>query len=153
MLRKTGALAGLMGLGVLVLYSWHSSYAVTGPSVIRITDREVQRTIVDVGEGGLSPGDLEVSRQVLYNKRITTKAIGHGELVCTFTGGNSRNCSGTFVLPKGKIVVGGTILYRQLYQLAILGGTDLYNDVRGTLTVTLTSKRPPEDVLLFRLSG
>ena len=66
--------------------------------------------------------------------------IGRSELVCTFVdSGRSRSCRGTYILPKGKIVVGGSLLYRQFYDLAVLGGTGLYDNARGTVTVTRTS--------------
>jgi hypothetical protein len=72
--------------------------------------------------------------------------------VCTFVGsGTMRNCTGTFTLPRGQIVVGGTIVYREIYNLAVLGGTRIYDNVRGTLTVTALHARLPSYVLVFRL--
>ena len=80
--------------------------------------------------------------------------IGRGELVCTFVDTvRSRVCRGTYVLPKGKLVVGGSILYRQFYDLAVLGGTGLYDNARGTLTVTRTHRKPVRDLVVFRLVG
>ena len=154
MLKKAATLAmlGWAAAAVLVIVGWRPSYALNGPSVVRITTREVQHKRVDVNPRGLSAGDIDVSRALLYNRRITRKPIGHGEIVCTFTGGPSRVCSGSFVLPRGRIVVGGTIIYRQLYQLAVLGGTEVYDGAHGTLTVTAIAKQPPQDVLLFRLA-
>jgi len=86
------------------------------------------------------------------SSRSESKAIGQRELICTYTGDRSRNCSGTFP-PHGKVIVGGPMLFRQLFELAVLGGTGLYNNVRGTLTVTaLTSGPHVRDVLGFRLT-
>jgi hypothetical protein len=65
----------------------------------------------------------------------------------------SRVCRGTFFLPKGKLVVGGSLLYRQFYELAILGGTGLYDNARGSLVVTRTDVRPVRDLVVFRLVG
>jgi hypothetical protein len=42
-----------------------------------------------------------------------------------------RNCTGAFSLPKGKIVVGGTIVFADLYDLAVLGGTGLLQQRAG----------------------
>jgi hypothetical protein len=154
MLRKAATLAMLAwaAAAMLVVVGW-PSYALNGPSVVRITTREVQHKRVDVRPRGLSAGDIDISRALLFNRRITQKPIGHGELVCTFTGGPSRVCSGSFVLPRGRIVVGGTIIWRQLYQLAVLGGTELYDGAHGTLTVTSLEKKPEQrDVLVFRLA-
>ena len=124
----------------------------TGPGTIRITSREVANTRIDLGAKGLSPGDMDVVREQLFNTRITPKAIGHAEIVCTYIVKTSRNCQGTFFLPKGKIIVGGPIYYPQLYELAVTGGTGLYDNVRGSVTVTATSSRPRREVLIFRLT-
>ena len=47
--------------------------------------------------------------------------------------------------------MGGSILYRQFYDLAVLGGTGLYDNARGTLTVTRTHRKPVRNLLVFRL--
>ena len=57
------------------------------------------------------------------------------------------------MLPKGELVVGGSILYRQFYDLAVLGGTGLYDNARGTLTVTRTHRKPVRNLVVFRLVG
>jgi hypothetical protein len=81
----------------------------------------------------VSPGDQEIVRARLL-ERGTRTTIGRSELVCTFVdAARSRVCRGTYILPKGKIVVGGSLLYRQFYDLAVLGGTGLYDNARGTV--------------------
>ena len=152
-----GLLLVLLGLagGVLLavpvgLGSGETSEAV-GP--IRITNRENSYRRVDVGPRGISPGDMEIIRQSLFNRRVTSKSIGHSNLVCTFVDTRSRSCHGTYFLPRGKLVVGGTLRYRQFYELAVVGGTGLYNNARGTLTVTRTATGPTRDIVLFRLVG
>lgn len=145
----TGAIVGILAVG-----PWQSrSEAGTGPATIRITDRQLALTRVDVGARGTSPGDMELVRTRLF-QRGTGTTIGRAELVCTFMDSTrSRICRGTYVLPKGKIVVGGSVLYRQFYDLAILGGTGLYDNARGTLTVTRTHRTPVRDLVVFRLVG
>jgi hypothetical protein len=146
----TGVLAG-----ILVVSPWEgSSEAATGPATIRITN--VQDTVVrvDVGTRGKSPGDMEIIRQRLYNTRVTTRSIGRSELICTFVDRRrSRVCRGTYFLPKGRIVVGGSLLYRQFYELAVLGGTGLFDNARGSLVVTRVGVRPVRDRMVFRLVG
>jgi len=122
-----------------------------GPGVVRITDVQVQYTRVDVGPRGPSPGDIEVTRYKLYNKGVRVKPIGRAQLVCTNVAQNFRQCSGTYLLPAGKMTVGGALQYRGLYDLAVTGGTGLYTNVHGTLTATRLTKRPPTELLLFRL--
>jgi hypothetical protein len=135
-----------------LVYSWSSS-AVTGPATIRITSREFSRERVDVGQSGRGIGDTEIVRQHLFNRRIKSSPIGQAEYVCTFTSPTTRACTVTLFLPRGRLVAGGTIRYQELYELAVLGGTRLYDDARGTLTVTRTTLKPRRHLLLFRLTG
>lgn len=127
--------------------------AATGPATIRITSTQVKYVRVDVGKGGRSPGDTEIIVHLLHNRNITPKAIGHTEFVCTFTIDISRSCRATYFLPRGKLVTGGSLRFGQIYQLAILGGTGLYDNARGTLTATRIDRSPLRHFLLFRLTG
>jgi hypothetical protein len=147
-------LAGVL-VGLVVVSPWEgTSAAATGPATIRITNVEDTVVRVDVGTKGKSPGDMEIIRQRLYNTRLTTRSIGRSELLCTFVDRRrSRVCRGTFFLPKGKIVVGGSLLYRQFYELAVLGGTGLYDNARGSLVVTRMGVHPVRDRMVFRLVG
>jgi hypothetical protein len=150
-LVATGGLVAIGGLYAWSASAW-SSTAATGPATIRITSREISRDIVNVGSPGRT-GDTEIVRQYLFNKRIRSRPIGHSEYVCTFTTATTRSCTVTFFLPKGRLVAGGSIQYQELYELAILGGTRLYDNARGTLTVIRTTRRPLRQILVFRLSG
>jgi hypothetical protein len=127
--------------------------AATGPSTIRITDVQVQQRTLDLGPRGRGIGDVETVHVRLYNPSITQKAIGRGDLLCTYIDRRLRTCDGTFSLPRGKLVVSGVISTRLLYVIAVVGGTGLYDNARGMLTVTSTSFRPRHEILLFRLTG
>jgi len=144
-------LAAAVGVGALV-YGLSSS-AATGPGKIRLTSREISRVRVDLGKPGRGPGDTEIVRQNLFNKRLTRKPLGQAEYVCTYTTSLARACTVTFFLPRGRLMAGGSIRYRELYELAVLGGTRLYDNARGTLTVIRTTRRPLRQILVFRLSG
>lgn len=145
----TGAIVGILAAG-----PWQSrSEAGTGPATIRITDRQLAMTPVDLGPKGTSPGDMEISSSRVF-QRGTGTTIGRSELVCTYIDSvRLRGCRGTYTLPRGKLVVGGSILYRQFYDLAVVGGTGLYDNARGTLTVTRTQSNPPRHLIVFRLVG
>jgi hypothetical protein len=96
--------------------------------------------------------------QLLYNRRITTNALGHEELLCTdlgrggVLGGGSRSCTMTFYLPRGKLVVAGAVHNLVLFTLPVMGGTGIYENVGGTLTVTFLGLEPIRQLLLFRLT-
>jgi hypothetical protein len=141
----------LVGVALFVGANTHDSAALDQPGTIRVTTRGIGQQFVDRGARGRGPGDLLVSRQLVYNRGITQKAIGHADFVCTFTSSYARQCTGTFTLPRGKIVVAGTVTFRQFYELAVIGGTQLYDNVRGSLTVTMLSRKPTRELLLFRL--
>ena len=140
-------------LGLAAAFGELRATSATGPATIRVTARVVQSSSVDVGLRGRSPGDMEVSAAQVFNRRITPRPIGSYELVCTWVRGISRSCRGTLILPRGSIVVAGTVRHRPLYHLAVVGGTGLYDNARGTLAVTRLGQRPTRDLLLVRLVG
>jgi hypothetical protein len=143
------------GVAAVAAYASLASSAATGPEFIRISDRQFHYSRVDLGRPGLSPGDQEIVFDKLFNRRITPKPIGTMRFVCTFTVGKTRICTGTVNLPKGELVVTGTVRFRQFYALAIVGGTGLYDNARGTLTAIRTTDRPRpiREFLYFRLAG
>jgi hypothetical protein len=136
------------------------SPSLSTPGTIRITDRLEKHIHVKLdkhvhvdGEAKTSrAGDLDFFRHLLLTKRRTPVPIGHADITCVNTGTGSRNCTGTYFLPKGKIMVGGVIGSRLFYELAVVGGTGLYDNVRGTLTVTHLGEAPERELLLFRLT-
>jgi hypothetical protein len=144
----------LAGVG-LAAYGGLDSQAATGPEFIRISDRQFAYSRVDNGPRGRSPGDQEIIFDKLFNRRITPKPIGSARFLCTFTTGRTRTCIATFDLPKGEVVATGTVRFRQFYDLAITGGTGLYDNARGTLTIIRTTDRPRpiREFLYFRLAG
>lgn len=142
---------GACGIAVAAAAMTGASSALTGPGTIRVTDKLVKQIHVDGGRPGRGAGDIEFFRQQLYNKGITSDPIGHSDITCANTGTGSMNCTGTYFLPKGKIMVGGVIASRLFYVLAVIGGTGLYDNVRGTLTATYLGGAPSKEFLLFRL--
>jgi hypothetical protein len=152
MLWRVAGLSVVAVLAGLTVPRAPASDVLDRPGIIRITDREVAFSRVDTGRKGRTPGDVEITRRLLFNKRITPRSIGHSDLVCTFTSGRSRHCTGTYVLPAGSIAVSGSMEFRQFFQLAVVGGTGKYANVGGTLTVTSLGRKPRRDVVLFRLT-
>jgi hypothetical protein len=143
--------AGLLGFALLTGSVTRSSQALAGPGTIRITSRDIQISLNNHGAPSRGAGDILAIRQLLFNKGIRKRAIGRSELVCTYTGTRSRQCSGTFLLPRGTIVVSGSLRYREFFELAIVGGTSLYDNVRGSMTATMYTRRPHREILVFRL--
>jgi hypothetical protein len=148
-----GKLAVLGGAGAVLvaMIALPGARALERPGAIRITDAETSHIHVDLGKSGKSSGDLDIYSMLLFNKRITTKAIGRGKLTCTAVGITGQSCTGAYFLPQGEIVAQGVITSRLIYELAVIGGTGLYNNVRGALTVTSLDRKPSKELLVFRL--
>ena len=146
----------LIALGFAVVpviaLSASAGTASTGPAQIRITDLQVSYHFVRPANGN-APGSVEIVRQKLYNPTISEAPIGRATLTCTYADRSERTCIGTYLLPKGEIVVSGAIGSRLLYEIPIVGGTRLFDNARGSLTVTSTHLRPRREVLVFRLAG
>jgi hypothetical protein len=148
--------AAIGGIAVIAVATAHGAIrpAQTGPAQIRITDVQMSYALLRGRRGSHGAGSIELVKQSLYNPSLSSKPIGRATLMCTYFDAHDRACSGTYFLPKGALVVTGAIQSRLLYQIAVVGGTGLYDNARGTLTVTSTGLRPKRrEVLLFRLTG
>jgi hypothetical protein len=152
MVRKLEACAVVaLGLALVFTIAAAGKVTLTGPGTIKITDRLVKRTHVDGGKAGRGAGDIDFYRESLFNKAKRSLPIGHSDLTCINTGTGSLNCSGTYFLPLGKIMVEGVIASHLFFELAVVGGTELYDNVRGNLTVTALGGEPAGELLVFRL--
>ena len=152
--RSVGSAMVGLAIGVLLTSpAAQTSPEETGPAQIRITDQVQSVRRIDVGEAGRGPGDVEIIRQSLFNRRVRERPLGRAELVCTYVNRRERSCQGTYFLPRGRLMVAGSLRFRLFYELAVTGGTGLYNDARGTVVVTRTGTRPTRDLVLFRLAG
>lgn len=151
------AAAGTASALTLLLTSTDSQ-ALTGPGQVRVTSRQVLKSEADVGAVGSSTGDVTVTSSLVYNRRVTTKPIGHSEMLCTYLGrggslgSGSRHCTTTVFLPQGKLVAEGITHNMFFYELVVVGGTGIYSNVQGTLTVTFLGSGPRRELLLFRLT-
>jgi hypothetical protein len=151
MKRKATALAALTGALLGSLLALPGANALERPGTVTVTDLELRHAHVDTARTGASAGDMDIYTYLLYNKRITARALGRGQMVCTAIGARGQSCSASYFLPKGEIVVQGVISSRLIYQLPVVGGTGLYNNVHGSLTVTSLHRKPNRELLVFRL--
>ena len=148
--RVLGALAIGMLAAAVAGVAAERSHEATGPAFVRLTDAQ---TNFDHVGNGYGPGAGEIARFTLFGSTSATKAIGHAILVCTYVGDSERSCSGTYIVPRGTIQTAGILRSRLLYQQAVVGGTGLYDNARGTLTVTAKTIKPRRELLIFRLTG
>ncbi len=142
-----GALLATLLLGAIWI---DRTSGATGPAVIRLTDVQTASATV---KSGSNLGKVQIFHVKLYGSGSRSKAIGHGIVTCMVVATSEQSCGGTYVLPRGMILTGGVLQRRLFYTAAITGGTGLYDNARGTLTVTANRLRPRHEILLFRLSG
>jgi hypothetical protein len=146
----TAVVAGALATIALAAFSAGRSAEATGPAVVRLTDDQLTLSHFGRNDG---VGGGEVARMRLYGSKSATRAIGHAVVTCMNVGNGERTCQGSYVLPRGTIETSGVLRTRLLYTQAIVGGTGLFDDARGTLTVTAKTINPRREILLFRLTG
>jgi hypothetical protein len=127
-----------------------SAPARTGSAELRLISVQTRFATVDVKPDRRSAGDTETATSIVYNGLIPT-AIGHGNMLCTVLDQATRSCAATYALPQGQIMTAGVIGSLRRYEVAIVGGTELYDKVRGSLSVTTTTLRPLRQRLSFHL--
>jgi hypothetical protein len=158
MLRLRWILPAVLLTGAIVTSSVLASADLTKPGVVRITNRELTSERVDVGVSGESSGDLLIRTQLLFNRRITERPLGHEEMICTYVGrggvlgGGTRNCQMEFYLPQGRLLASGDVHNLLFFSLPVVGGTGIYDNVGGSLTVTYLGANPRRQLLLLRLT-
>lgn len=121
----------------------------TGKAVVRLTDKQARITRF----GGDSAGGGEIARMTLFGSSSATRPIGHAVITCMDVGAGEQTCEGSYVLPRGTLETSGILRTRLFYTQAVVGGTGLFDNARGTLTVTAKTVSPRREILLFRLTG
>lgn len=92
-----------------------------------------------------------------WRTRIYTRAgkfAGTGVIACvpTSTADSLQQCTGTYLLPRGRVAVQGLLSSRAGFNLVVVGGTDAYLGTRGALVVTQTQDTPRHARLTFFFS-
>lgn len=131
-------LSVIAGVVVLATVGW-SAPPVSGPISLVGTVQEHHETI-----GTSRFPDRETWYLSLASARRKNGLFGYGLLACSFISRKTtvRQCSGTLSLPRGKIIVAGSFLYPILFQLAVVGGTDTYVNVSGSMQMRQFVKHP-----------
>ncbi len=75
--------------------------------------------------------------------------VGRSHLLCFLIRKGERNCHGTYVFPRGHIMVSG-LVQANSYTLAVIGGTGLYDNARGAVRI---SPSGPNLRVFFQLVG
>ena len=154
MLRTVVIAIGLVASAAFVAAATGKvSAAATGPAQIGVSGQQTGYSRVNIGSRRTSPGDMEIIRLSALQppRHLPPDRAWRARLYVHHR--RSRVCRGTYFLPRGNLVVGGSITYREFYELAVLGGTGLFDNARGSLVATRISRTPRREFLLFRLVG
>ncbi len=124
----TFAFAALIGLAVVALV--HADNP-TSPGVARF--RETQVTHISTG---VHAGATEVWRTEVWLLQ-KDQAVGTGVIACIRADRNTsiRECSGTYILPRGRIQLAGEIISHDSYLLSVVGGSGVYGAAGGVMVV------------------
>jgi hypothetical protein len=103
--------------------------------VIKVVERPVNETTVDIGAKGDSVGDLLTFANPVYDAANVTQ-VGSDQGYCVrVVVGKSWECFWTLILKKGQITVEGPFADEGDSTFAITGGTGKYVGAKGTLTL------------------
>jgi hypothetical protein len=101
--------------------------------VIKVVERPVNETTVDIGAKGDSVGDLLTFANPVYDAANVTQ-VGSDQGYCVrVVVGKSWECFWTLILKKGQITVEGPFADEGDSTFAITGGTGKYAGAKGTL--------------------
>jgi hypothetical protein len=136
-------LAGLLvAVGGVTVAS--ASSDITTAKTIHFVARQTSFSFIDVGKKGFSDGDYIVATE---DDIQAGKKIGHDAFKCTFIHGDTL-CEAVYVLAQGHISVQSDVLPpARHFNGAVTGGTGIYQNVRGQLTVVPTSPTTANETL------
>ena len=149
-MRKLTMLAGLAAATVLT-FTWVTGApagSATG-KVIRLYEHDTQQTSLDLGDKGESAGDLFIYSGDVFNRKGGKKlgrAAGQCLTVSTGSAHAETICSVHVTLASGTLIGEGLsnsadLFGGRLVTFPVTGGTGLYQNARGRVTVTV-----PQDV-------
>jgi len=154
MKRRMITLAAAVAILVLAGGTVAASERRDGGRAFTVVERAETDTVIDLGAPGDSLGDQLAFGNPIFNKANTMK-VGRDEGFCVRTNpGLAWECTWTTILDHGAITVQGPF-YDDLRnsQLAITGGTGIYRNARGQMTLHARNAGGTEFDFIFRVIG
>lgn len=138
MFRKL-SIVGLAGLLVLVGGGLSMALAgnITTPETLVLTETNLHWRVVDLGKPSFGPGDLLVFNDSLTDPSDGSR-VGTVRGLCMVQIGHMQTCQvGVFLHDRGEIFVSGVVSTDPGFSLdlAITGGTDEFENIRGSVHV------------------
>lgn len=121
---------------VVQMGSLNLPFAKDKSHTLTVVEHAISDTVVDTGAAGDSLGDILSFGNPIFDA-ANAHALGRDQGYCMRTNvGQSWECNWTVILEEGSLVVEGPF-YDDLRdsRLAITGGTGIYQDVQGEMTL------------------
>jgi hypothetical protein len=120
---------------------------------LTVVEHAISDTVVDTGAAGDSLGDILAFGNPIFDA-ANVKGIGRDQGYCVRTNvGVSWECNWTVILDRGSLVVEGPF-YDDLRdsQLAITGGTGVFRNVQGEMTLHARDAAGTEFDFIYHLA-
>jgi hypothetical protein len=127
----------LVLLAILAVFVPTGGALQPGPATIKATTE-----IVAVGKAGA----VTTRTYRIYNRPSFHDAIGTAVLTCVKLAAGAIACHEYFRFRQGQIVTEGLVAGTVFYRLAVVGGTGVYDNAGGTLTVQQLTGRTQQVV-------
>ena len=143
MAKKIGLLLAVLLVGgtAFALGAATASSGIAAPTEITVLEHATHDHVVDVGKKGDSTGDIFTYHNDLYDETDTTKVGGdNGMCVRESPKAGTWECWWTTTLADGMITAEGPYSDSDSsWTYAVTGGTDLYENVRGSMVETINA--------------
>jgi len=138
-MRKTAiasAVVVALALGAILVSIANGADKVAQPMQIHVIERATTDKVIDTGKPGDTTGDLLTWHNALYDATNKTR-VGHdqGECVRMSPKHGTWECRWINWIDGGTIAVEGVFFDTKNSVLAITGGTGMYRNARGTMTL------------------
>jgi hypothetical protein len=108
---------------------------VTGPTTVHVIEHATTDTVIDTGAAGDSAGDLLTFHNAVFDSTDTTR-VGRDQGDCIrIVPGRSWECRFVTRLAGGSLTVEGPFFDTHNSVLAVTGGTGVYRNARGAMTL------------------
>jgi hypothetical protein len=145
-------LALLTPVGAPPIASAAPTAARHGTQVLHYIAHQTSLEVIDVGAPGDSPGDQVMETEALLRNGVQfgRDAINCVAITVTATAVDAL-CHGAIVLDDGQIEFQGETTFSTPFTIGVTGGTGIYQNVGGQLTVERTLPNEVDDVTTLRL--
>lgn len=141
-----------LALGAIVVSIANGADKVTQPMRVHVIEHATTDKVIDTGKAGDTTGDLLTWHNALFDATDSTR-VGHdqGECVRMSPKQGTWECRWINWVEGGAITVEGVFFDTKNSVLAITGGTGMYRNARGTMTLKFHGAAGEEFDFIFNV--